>query len=367
MRQEYVIRLFEQLEEPIYEQVLEFLKEEKFTIKGFRDIRKLAKNQIARGLYRRQDVLTRTLLYIQDLYQLRECIDDADKKEMDNGKLPDIDFEDLIERFPEKKNGFLANCLLTTPKYLENLLNVNKDKINLELTDEDIEYLKGAEDEGYDIFKEYMESLLPDEAIIEKEKTLLEDKVVNTKEDTDKNNMWREKYEEEKNKNKELSKKNKSQKLELYMLEENIQKKDKLLKEKEEKQNKLLKTIDEWKIKWEEEHKNKLDIEEQMKEMKEIFQRVRILYIGMPRNLEMFSKEFQIDVLKEEDVILDHLQLKQYEEIWLVDNEIASLYNKRYINKMASQLGITIYSFYGETQLLAYIRRKKMQKIIEHR
>lgn len=369
MRQEHIMKLFEDLEEPVYEQVLEFLKGENFTVKGFRDIRKLSKNLIVRDLYRKPDVLRKTLFLIQEIYEVRDCFENDIRESLENGDFDEFDVEELMEKFPEKKNGFLASCLLSTPKAVENALRTNPD-FKISFTEEEKECIKEMDSSfGMELYNEYIENLISggenpeqEEEIPLKEVDADMKEMIDAKEDND---YWKEKYNEEKQRNKELSKKNKSQKMELGMLKEEIQKKEKQLKEKEERKKRTEDKMEGIQKKWTEEQERIKELEKQIREMKEVIQRDRILYIGMTRNLELYSKEFQIDVLEEEDLDWRHLQLEHYAEIWLVDNEIASLYQKRYIRKKASELGIKIHTFYGDIQLIEYVRRKKKQRLLD--
>ena len=56
LKQEIYLKLFDNLEDEAYEKVLKFLKHEKFSIKGYRDIRKIPRKRLVRGMFSNQEL-----------------------------------------------------------------------------------------------------------------------------------------------------------------------------------------------------------------------------------------------------------------------------------------------------------------------
>lgn len=209
MKQEHYMMLFNNLEGEVYEKVLQFLKHEKFFIKGFRDIRKLPRKRLVRGLFQNQELLTKTLYFISDYYGIKALVNAAvGDRELSLNEISKI-YEQLEKDYPEKRNGFLANFLAApvSARMGEILLTELSD----ELTQEEIESIEKDEIDYKlfyeEVYEDMVESFEKNEGDIPEqiELNLNEEKKAYKNEEI---NEYKEKYEETVKKNKELEEKN---------------------------------------------------------------------------------------------------------------------------------------------------------------
>lgn len=217
MNREYYIKLFEELDDAVYKKVIYFLTKEKFTINGFREIRKIPRKQLVRELIQDMEMMTKTLSFIHD-----EC------------QAKDLMTEEIVQ--PKKIKEY------------EQI--IAKDQLEREQMKEKITDLMGK-------ITEYQERIS--------------------------------------------------------------------------------------------------QLEAKVNEMKMLCERTNVLYIGFRKNLLSYTSKYQFTLLEEEDIVLAELDLKKYDEIWLIDNEVASLFLKMKLKQMAKQSGIEIYSFFGEIGLREYL------------
>lgn len=352
--------LFDNLEDELYEKILRFLKNENFSIKGFRDIRKIPRKRLLRGLLQNTEMLTKTLLFIRDYYGINALMAEVmGDQEHSFDEMTQI-YEKLEKDYPEKRNGFLANFLATPilPDMGQFLLNELAD----ELTEEQIDSIEKDEVDYKAFYEEIYENMVDDMIETKKEEAVAEEQKENVSEQnikyTEEQKEYQQKYKEELKRNKELSKRNKEQKIELRMLQEKFEKKDTLLQKSQMKEAQLLNQILELQQQLENEQKKRNTLEQQFGELKEVLERPKILYIGLQRDFRLCSRKYQVITRKEEEVEITSDALADYEEIWMVDNEVASLSLKMKLCSLAKQIEISVKTFYGEVQLMEFLRQQ---------
>lgn len=367
MKQEHYMKLFDNLEDEAYEKVLQYLKHEKFSIKGFRDIRKLPRKRLVRGLFQNQEMLTKTLYFISDYYGIKALVSEAvGEQELSFSEMSQI-YEQLERDHPEKRNGFLANFLAApfSAKMGEIILTELSD----ELTQEEIESIEKEEIDYKLFYEEICDDML--EAIDKETASVSDEKEQNVEEKEKKEcnsneiKEYKEKYEailkknkELEQKNREINKKYKDQKLDLHILQENYEKKETILQKSQIKETQLLNQIMDLQQQLGQEKEKRVAVEQQFGELKEVLERPRVLYIGLQRDFRMCSRKYQVVVKKEEELDGDFLVLSEYEEIWLVDNEVASVSLKMKLRRLAKKEAISVKTFYGEIDLFDFLRQQ---------
>lgn len=367
MKQEHYMVLFDNLEDDVYEKVLQFLKKEKFFIKGFRDIRKIPRKRLLRGLFQKQEMLTKTLYFISDYYGIKALVSGAvGDRELSFRELSEV-YEQLEHDYPEKKNGFLANFLAApvSSKMGEILLNELSD----ELTQEEIESIEKDEMDYKSFYEEAYENMIGGfEETEENTTNSTSEQNISIKEETEQiseKNEYKEKYEEAikrnqelEQKNKELNKKYKDQKMDLHILQENFGKKETILQKSQIKETQLLNQIMDLQQQLGQEKEKRVAVEQQFGELKEVLERPRILYIGLPRDFRSCSRKYQVVVRKEEEFEPELSSLAEYEEIWIVDNEVASVSFKMKLRSLAKKEEVSVKTFYGEVSLHDFLRQQ---------
>ena len=107
------------------------------------------------------------------------------------------------------------------------------------------------------------------------------------------------------------------------------------------------------------EKEKRVAVEQQFGELKEVLERPRVLYIGLQRDFRMCSRKYQVIVRKEEELDGEVLaSLSEYEEIWLIDNEVASVSFKMKLRSLAKEKEIPVKTFYGEIGLFDFLRQE---------
>lgn len=365
LKQEIYMKLFDNLEDEAYEKVLKFLKHEKFSIKGFRDIRKIPRKRLVRGMFSNQELLTKTLHFISDYYGIKALINGAvGERELSVSEISHI-YEQLEKDYPEKRNGFLANFLVAPVS--ESMREILLTELSDQLTQEEIESIEKDEiDYIYEeVCEDIVESFDKNTASIPEPIAQDVEEKENIEYSSEKINEYKEKYEEILKKNKELEQKNKEinrkykdQKMDLHILQENYEKKENILQKSQIKETQLLNQIMDLQQQLGQEKEKRVAIEQQFGELKEVLERPRVLYIGLERDFRMCSRKYQVVVRKEEELDKDFTNLSEYQEIWLVDNEVASVSLKMKLRSLAKSETIPVKTFYGEIGLFDFLRQQ---------
>lgn len=364
-RQKCYTILFEELEPDVYNDLLEYLKDKNFTIKGFRELRTAPRKMLVRELSKDAEIMSRTLRFLALQYELEELKQKAEEQleTEDDPEGEELDLKKLIEEHPERKNGLRANYLLhmtksTEKKFGQELLQ----EYGEQLTGEEKQLVEDAGEEWYqETEEECLEVLFPElyaelqkKPVAEKKEQPVPEKAEHTGTEQEKVSWWKEKYEEEQQRNRELSKKNKSQKIEIGMLKEQQEKWEKLANESSHIQKDLKEKNSDLQQRLAKAESQNAELTLRVKEMEEVLERPHILYIGNKRDIQIYCQKCQLDIQEEDTLDWENLSVGRYTEIWLVENEVASLYNKRELRRRAKTENVPVRTFYGNIDIVAY-------------
>ena len=146
--------------------------------------------------------------------------------------------------------------------------------------------------------------------------------------------------------------------MDLHILQENFGKKETILQKSQIKETQLLNQIMDLQQQLGQEKEKRVAVEQQFGELKEVLERPKILYIGLQRDFRLCSRKYQVVVRKEEEFEPELSSLAEYEEIWIVDNEVASVSFKMKLRSLAKKEEVSVKTFYGEVSLHDFLRQQ---------